>query len=105
MKNWQIVEIERPEEGGADDDEEEPVNGKHRRDVTDPDSLLDQRVEEHEITDGGDCPVDNVEDGEEENEVGEAHGPLGLAQHSHLLGPPRAVAVAVGPPGGVAVLR
>ena len=74
----------------ADDDEEEPVNGKNRRDVTDPDSLLDQRVEEHEITDGGDCPVDNVEDGEEEDEVGEAHGPLGLAQHCHLLVPPRA---------------
>ena len=74
----------------ADDDEEKPVHGKHRRDVTNADCLLDEGVEEHEITDGGDCPVDDVEDGEEENEVGEAHVPLGLAQNRHRLVPPKA---------------
>ena len=77
----------------ADDDEEESVHRKHRRDITNTNCLLDEGVEEHEITDGGDCPVDNVEDGEEEDKVGEAHGPLGLAQHRHLLVPPRAAVV------------
>ena len=78
----------------ADDDEEKAMHGKHRWDVTDANRLLDEGVEEHEITDGSDCPVDNVEDGEEEDEVGEAHGPLGFAQHGHLLAPPAANVVA-----------
>ena len=77
----------------ADDNEEEPVHRKHRRDITDADRLLDESVEEHEITDGGDCPVDNVKDGKEEDEVGEAHRPLGLTQHGHLLVPPGTAAV------------
>ena len=57
---------------------------EHCGNVTFSDLVGQQGVEEGDITDGWHDPVDRVEEGEDEAEVTEGHGPASQAQHRHV---------------------
>ena len=68
----------------GDDEEEEAVNWKNSLKVSDRYVVIDEGMEEHEITSGSNDPIDNMEDGDDECEVSIVHAPPLLPKHCQV---------------------
>ena len=60
------------------------MHWKNSLKVSDRYVVIDEGMEEHEITCGSNDPIDNMEDGDDESEVSIVHAPPLLPKHCQV---------------------